>query len=296
VSQTDVLSSINRRLAALKDYELGQSCTQEKVGRECYHDCAPTRVQSKGRKPLFEELRHCHISCWDVVETVCRPVYGKLTAREPFAIEKGPSVTLKEPNWSSIPGEILGYRETYTNCTSAQQSITFKHLETVRVGSRVTKTSSLQNSEKIEAKVEFKFENVFGGGTSIGFSRQVTVTNVDEENHEESRTLDFTVPLIVPAMTRVVLDHAWIRRVVPIQYSGTVQLDAGVNANRAGISRISQVITAPADRTFPFSGSVTNTLLVEGETSTVGTDLTKQQCEKRPGFERTPEPYSGTVR
>jgi hypothetical protein len=216
---------------------------------------------------------------------------GKLTAVRSLLPESLPIAETKEPNWRDIPSEVIGYRETYTNCTSLEQSITFKHTETTRVGARVSKTKQIANTEKIDANLEFRYADVISGGVSVGFSKTITITDAAEESYEDNRTFDSTVPLRIAANTRVVMDHRWIRREVPIVFTGIITTDGAVAPNQEGIGRISQVLTNISDRKFEFAGVVTSSTLVEGDTTVRETRMNPNECARLPGFSRLPEHY-----
>jgi hypothetical protein len=223
-------------------------------------------------------------------------VNGKLQSIAPYTPEKDPEVTVTEPNWKAIPSEALGYRETYTNCTSLQQSITFKHTESSKIGSKVTKTASISNTEKIDAKIDFKFTDSFSSGLTASFSKTVTLTDTNEQNYEENKTLDFTIPLTIAPQTRVSMDHRWIRRETPIPFNGSVIIDSGIITNRENILRLSQALPSAADRIFNFAGFVTNSTLLEGETKVFETKLSSAECSSNPGFKMRPEVYREVIR
>lgn len=295
IEKTNVLESINQKLARLRDYQLSETCGQERTGRSCYREPCVTFTTSAVAKPLAQLERYCPHVCEDVYSNVCRKVTGKLTATLPFSIEAPPIVVVTEPNWKDIPSEVLGYRETYTNCTSLAQSIIFKHGETVRTGSKVSKTKAVGTTEKIDAKVDFKFTDSFGGGLSVGYSNTVTITDVDEQNQEQTKPLEMTIPLNIASGAKVVMDHKWIRREVPIPYRGTVTLDSSVGVNREGIARVSQVLSNTTERTFAFAGVIQHSTLLEGETRVIETKLSAPDCQANPGFRRVPEPYVGIM-
>lgn len=282
LEHTNVLQSINAKLASLRDYTLHQSCSRERVGRVCY------------REPCVFMPGVCPRICEDTFDTVCRNVSGKLTAAPRFTIEVPPSVVVEEPNWKDIPSEILGYRETYINCTSLEQSISFRHGETVRSGRKVSKTKSISTNDKIDVKVEYKLAKDLGPtvGGGYSYSKTVTITDLNEESEEETRPLEKVIPLDIASGTKVVMDHQWIRREVPIVYNGRVTLDAAIENNLEGIDRSSQVLTNAADRTFEFSGVIQHNLLLEGKTRVVETKMTEGECKANPGFHQAAEPYS----
>jgi hypothetical protein len=213
----------------------------------------------------------------------------------PFNPSAGPTVTTSEPNWASIPDEILGYRETYTNCTSLQQSATFKHTETTLIGNKISKTSTLKIGQELGAKIDYEYSDSLSGGLTYKFSQEISTSDTVEKTSQETKTFETTLPLLIAPNTKIVMDHYWVRREVSIPYSGTVTLDASIIQNLEGITSLSQLLTTPADRTFTFSGIVASAGLLEGNTAAVESRMTRQQCKTSPGFQRMPEPYSKIV-
>ena len=277
LEQTDVLVSINAKLATLPDQTLSESCSQVVTGREC-HEIGPG-CNMLASTSIVSRLGggSCRATCKDVVQRRCSPVIGKFTAAPPFTLASPVNTDVSEPNWKDIPSAILGYRERYTNCTSIQQSINFRHTETTKVGTRVSKTKSLKLGSSIGVKIDFKFFDV-GSSISVNFNREVTVSDVAEESQEETRSLEITVPLIVPPMTSLLMDHQWIRREVPIKFQGTVSLDAPLAPNLVGKTVISQVLPNITDRTFKFEGFVNSSYTAEGDTRVVETKLSQGIC------------------
>lgn len=295
LEHTNVLQSINAKLAGLRNYALRQTCSREQVGRECVGE--PCVLSSPAVAPSIrgpQLLCRSPRICYDTFETVCRNVNGKLTSSPSFTIEKPPSVVVEEPNWKDIPTEVLGYRETYINCTSLKQSISFRHGETVRTGRKASKTKAIATNDRIDVKVEYKLAKDLGPsiGGGYSYSKTVTITDLNEESEEETRPLEKVIPLDIASGTQVVMDHQWIRREVPILFNGRVTLDSAIEKNLEGIHRASQVLTNTADRTFEFSGVIQHNLLLEGKTRVVETKMTEDECKANPGFHHTSEPYS----
>jgi hypothetical protein len=300
IERTDVLTNVNTKLASLKDYQLAESCQERAVGRICYREpCVHSNPSTSGlgtTKPTGiapQGFANCPRRCDTEYKMVCTPVVGKLTAVAPVDVVGDPKVVITPPNWKDIPSSVLGYRETYVNCSSLQQTINFKHSESTRVGAKVSKQKTLSTTTKIDVKVDFNFFDLTKGELGVGFSQTVGVNDANEQSFEENRVLETNVPLAIAPMTRVVMDHYWLKREVPVAFSGTVVLDSPVQQNREGITRLSQVLVSESDRTFPFSGLIASTALAEGSTSVVETKLSQTQCSSTPGtFIRIPEPYS----
>lgn len=295
LEHTNVLQSINAKLAGLRDYALRKTCSRERVGRECRDESCGVFSSGESRD-IREQFLPCQNPrvCYDVFDTICRNVTGKLTSSPSFTIEIPPSVVVEEPNWKDIPTEILGYRETYINCTSLKQSISFRHGETVRTGRKASKTKAIATNDRIDVKVEYKLAKDLGPsiGGGYSYSKTVTITDLNEESEEETRPLEKVIPLDIASGTQVVMDHQWIRREVPIFFNGRVTLDSAIEKNLEGIHRASQVLKNTADRTFEFSGVIQHSLLLEGKTRVIETKMTEGECKANPGFHHTSEPYS----
>jgi hypothetical protein len=202
---------------------------------------------------------------------------GKLTASEPISAVGEPKVSISFPNWADIPSRILGYKVTYINCTPLEQGFTFEHTRQVKVGSKVTKTRTLQTNASIGAKVGFDF--IVKGETSISFSQTVGLNNAEEQNYESTETVRYANPIRVAAMGVTTTNHWWVHRTVPVRFSGTVELDTAIAPNAESIRTLSTVLPAPVDRVFDFAGVVENSDLVEALTAPVFKKLTDAECQ-----------------
>ena len=289
----DVASAVNAKLAALPDVRTGENCMRVEVGRECRLvgvGClaVPPKVILPMRGP------QCNSICDAKYETRCTPITGKFSALAPYYSAKPIVATIVEPNWQSIPSSVMGLKEEYINCGSLQQEITFRHTEVTRVGYRITKSKAVKTSNALglsmSTKVAFRFADVTTGIT-YNMTRDVTLTDGNEETEEITRTFDQSVPLKIAPMKRIVFDHFWIKRTVPIRYNGTVTVDAALATNAAGKSLLSEVLVSEADRTFPFEGEVAMSSLNNGQSRYLEYPLTAEQCLGKPQFDTLSSPY-----
>lgn len=284
LEQTNVLDVINQRLAKLQDFELGRQCRQVQDGQIC----RPIRtcvLSVPNKPPTMMSGMHCGETCLPRYKEVCTTVVGKLTATTPLLLQSEPQVAIKEPNWSDIPSQVLGYSETYENCSEREQSMTFRHTTATKVGSRIAKSKVLRTGETnalvINAKVTFKVADVggeAGGSSTRTVAHDVTVTDAEEQNVEQNVALEKTIPLFVPPMSHVTIAHSWVKREAPIPFQGFAVLDAPLTTNLSGKTFVSQVLPAQGDRTFPFEGTVHFAFTAEGKTSVVQRNLTPAQC------------------
>ncbi|WP_137917202.1 hypothetical protein [Hydrogenophaga sp. 2FB] len=202
---------------------------------------------------------------------------GKLTASDPVSVLGDPKVTIAFPNWADIPSRILGFKVTYVNCTPLEQSFTFEHTRQVRLGSKVTKTKTLQTNTSVNAKIGFDF--IVKGDSTISFSQTVGLNSAEEQNYEFTETIRYSNPVKAEAMGVTETNHWWVHRTVPVKFSGTVELDTAISSNAEGIRNLSAVFPSSADRVFDFAGVVDNSDLVEALTVPVYKKMTVAQCE-----------------
>lgn len=294
VQQTDVMANVNAKLASLRDHAIGQSCRSVESGQYCYlrpcvHAVPHKPEATTGILGVIPARMMCDV-CQPTYATECSPVMGKLTASEPVRVIGDPDVTISPPNWQEIPSRIFGYRETYRNCTPAEQGFTFQHAQVVTKGSKVTKTKTLSTTTKIDAKVSFEF--FFKGETSVGFSQTVGMNDVAEQNYQTQDTLTLTLPVRAAQMGVTTVDHWWLQRDVPVKFDGIATLDTAIAANRENIATLSQVFPDAVARAFPFSGYVTATELIEGQTNTTFSKLSEAQCTGQPRDRVIVEPKS----
>jgi hypothetical protein len=184
------------------------------------------------------------------------------------------------PSKNEVPVDYLTLTESYKNCSPEKGSFTFSHTLEQSVGLLVRKQKAIKTgtSYTIGAKASFKYGDVIGGETSgsVTISRDITVTDTRDEDYREKKTFSFTLPVTIPSQTQLSVTHEWIKRVVPVKYSGAVTLDGQLSTNREGIALISQVLPEKEKRTFEFEGTLEEALMFEGRT----TVLTKQMSEK----------------
>lgn len=285
VEQTNVLDVINQRLSKLPDFELGRQCRQVQDGQICRPIRTCVHRVPNQQTSVLSSLE-CGETCFPRYKEVCTTLVGKLTATTPLLLQSEPQVTIKDPNWSDIPSQVIGYREIYTNCSEIEQSRLFKHSSVTKEGTRISKTKVLRtgdtNALTVNAKVTFKIAEGIGGevggSTSRTVSHDFTVTDAGESNAEQTVNLEESFPLRIPAMAQMTIEHSWIRRETPIPFQGFVVLDAPLTTNLGGKTFASQVLPAQADRTFPFEGTVNFSFTADGKTSVVQRNLTPAQC------------------
>ena len=289
LEETDVLQAINSKLGSLPDIAVSQNCKTVVVGRHCEVGGSCSRF-TRPENPIalpstpVQDVMHggfCGISCYPVYGEQCSDVLGKAVAAYPLSVQEPPKVTISPPDWEALPTQILGNRHRYLNCTEVEQSATFSHSETTKVGITVNKSKVLRTSERnttnINAKVQFKAFDM-GGSSSREVTQEVSITDGSQQVNEETINLSQTLPLRVPAMSLVTFEHHWVRRAAPVSYTGTVVLDAPLMPNRAGKSRVVDLLPAAAERTFTFSGTVTSAFTTEGNTKVMQRKLSAADC------------------
>lgn len=254
-TQTNLRQIVAARLQSHRDFKLSTNCAQVKVGTRCSGP-PPGRENSAAD------------NCTDVYEQRCSTVVGKLSLGGPLLHHSDVDAVVSEPNWKAIPYSFLGWRETYTNCTSEKQSTTFTHTVKETVGHRATKIHTLETESGINASVSY---NYVPGTTSnatvaASFRQKVVVTDQREDSFGEERTFAQNFPLIVPAGRQIVMEHVWIRRELQVPFSGNVVVDAPIAPNMEGVNRLSQLFPSEADRRFQFSGFITDSDVRTGET------------------------------
>ncbi|SEB51247.1 hypothetical protein SAMN05519105_0585 [Rhodobacter sp. 24-YEA-8] len=282
----NVASSLSKELSSLKDFDISQSCRSEVVGERCEPDMTPCSDVTKNIGPavwLFACAPRQTI-CALVYGQVCYPVLGKLTIGGPLIVVSGPSVSIEEPNWEGIPAKIMGMREVYTNCTPRDQTFTYTHSERWITGARETKGRSLTvgREENVTVKTGAKYE-AYGFGVNgevqygIKWSSSSSSSSGEEFNHQSEVSDTRSMPVEVPQMSRLIIEHYWSQRVVPFRYKGSIVVDAPLSSNLSGKSLASQVLPEAA-RTFSFSGVISDSLIIEGNTFVASTELSNEFC------------------
>lgn len=289
VAQTNAEQILNQKLASLRDYHLGNSCTDVKVGSECY-GCDPCIVSTPAPLSILpkeiEPLRLCGpCICVPITERRCQKVVGKLALSGALDVEAGPTVKFEEPNWKDIPTEAKGLKATYKWCNPRDTKEIFTHAVREQVGAKVTKSRVVNTGKEITASVNASFSpgtvSGVGGGVSAGvkFSNSISVSSGEEQDFRKEESFSRTFEVPVPAMYETVVVHYWIKRLVPLKYSGTVQVNGKVVQNQEGVQLVSQVLPSVADRTFDFAGEVLDVSLYEGRAESYSRKLSEDECK-----------------
>ena len=146
-------------------------------------------------------------------------------------------------------------------------------------GAKVVKTKLIKTGQDLTANVGFEYKEV-KLGLATKFSREVSITDSKEENHQEERFYPYRETVRIPEMSLVVYSHEWAEKVVVVPYSGTVQIDGPVKPNKHGIKLLSEVLPTPVDRTFEFSGAVEDAQVFSGISLNDSRKLSKEECKK----------------
>lgn len=278
IETTNIRSVINEKIKS-PQHHVSDLCHQESAGRECFmppHDC--NFIPGHG---LSDKDFNCHPECKERYKNVCAPVNASLTVTGALVLETPPVVIVEKPNWNDIPSRALGLRVRYKNCTPVEQNASYMQTETVRVGARVVKTKSIDAGLDITATLEFDFFEK--AGLSVKYSSKTSITNSAEENSQKEQTETYTMPIKVPPMSEITVEHSYIEREIPVKYSGVVQIDAPVSSNQEGITLVSQIIPDKKDRQFTFSGYVVDSQFAESDVDVRSKKLTDSECESQPG-------------
>lgn len=285
IRQTDILVSINARLSQLRDYKIGQACTDVVVGQQCRNMKSVCSPDGGGANAAIMSLRdpgatpQCIVPiCIDIKEKRCSPVMGKLTATPDVRATGSISVDTESPNWNEVPISFYGLRATYVNCNPERQTMSFGHNKVMTVGERYTKTEAIKNGQSITVKVTGKYGDAFSAEAGATFSREVTITDQAEVNAQRQETFNYAETVNIPAMHRVVYTHEWVQKVARMPFSGTAVVDGSINDNLEGVAAISQVLGSSDDRAFAFSGVVEGTMVAQGLISNNAQPLTTEQC------------------
>lgn len=283
IERTNVLTVVNTKISPFI-FHIKDLCRNVKVAEECTHrlfgGIPGCPHELSGQKNESQKPMKCSGEpiCRSIFENQCSAVNSALTAVPPFIVEREPEVVVSEPNWKEIPDYYVGLKQSYRNCTKVQQSITYKHSASLKEGSRISKTKVLETTNGISAKLDFKFGDFGGAGVSTSLSTRVSITNIDEESNELVRAFEETLPLVIPARTKVTLNHFFIQRTVKVPFTGKVTLDSAVSENVSGIKLLSSILKDPKDRTFYFSGYVTDAMVHQTDTTVESKDLTEEEC------------------
>jgi hypothetical protein len=294
LTETDLLSVVNAKLAALPAAHLSDRCGQVPDGGQICHDhwypCvfSATKTQSLAPGDAVIQFQRCLESvCSPTYKNVCNPVMGTLTSNGVFVKETEAKVQIVEPNWDDIPTSFFGLKATYNNCNPKDQSFSFTQNVKLTVGSKLTKTQSIKSSQEISASVGFEYS--VKGSVAAKFSREINVGSAEEASDQTEQSFSYQETVNVPAMHRVVYTHEFAQKNVDIRYIGNIQVTGGVSPNLSGVQSLAEALPNPADRMFSFAGIVSNSTVYEGITNNNAVSLTDELCKDLDAT--TTEPY-----
>jgi hypothetical protein len=113
---------------------------------------------------------------------------------------------------------------------------------------------------------------------STSFSHKVTVTNSEEQSFQTEEVIGENTPVELPANSVNTFEETWIKREVPVKFTGQVILDGPVKANLENIRLISQVLPNAADRSAAFEGFVYNSVLYGAAIKNYSRTATAAEC------------------
>ena len=268
---TNIIQTINSKLATLRDYHLSDSCHEEHD--QCYGPPICTGINRD----------HCTnpvISCNS--RQVCQPVVGKLSVTGGLIASKGPVATLGKFDDNNIPTSVFTASAAYKNCSATSQSQTFTHTEQLQVGHTVTKTIALTTGSTMQVSLSGTLKLgkslTIGGRADRSVRETATITTADAETSTVTQIETATLPQIVPAMDFLLLTSTFVQYNINVPFSGTVSVDGQIAANLEGIGTLSQVLPTEADRTFDFAGVVTDTTGVNFQTQMAEKKLMAADC------------------
>ena len=289
----DLPAISNARLSQLRDFHLDESCGDVVVGRTCFR--TPPKCIPVSFNPLFPDVRiwnavvGCswypgHEICREQKSRQCSPVMGKLTIGNTVTIIGEPTAVYKTPTKAEVPISFLQVEETIDNCSPTESAYTFTHQENVSVGQVFKKSNVVRTGTTFSIKLGLK-AGVEGLGdvtaeTSIGASKDVTITDGEDLDLKTQETVTRMFPVKQAPYSISFLKHTFVKRVVPIPYSGKVLIDAPVNPNREGIVNLSQILSED-QRTFEFGGVIEDSSVSNGRFSIQSKVYTPEECDAK---------------
>ncbi len=292
----DVTPVINARLAELKDFHINDTCAQVPSGQQICRPgpCVPISGKDyfNGGQPKIVkisaayELARMMCSpteiCHEGTVEKCIPSMGKLSLGGAIVVQAQPRLAITPPSNKELPVDYLVLTESYKNCSPEKGNFTFSHTLEQSVGLLVRKQKAVKtgSSFTVSAKASFKYADMFGSeiAGSTNTSKEITITDLNEEDYREKKSFAFSLPVTIPSQTQLSVTHEWIKRLVPIKYVGTVVLDGQVASNRAGVTLISEALPEKEKRTFDFEGILEEALMFEGKTTVLTKPLSAEDC------------------
>jgi len=226
-------------------------------------------------------------TCFPKTREECSPVKGKLRVVGPVIVQRDPIVSVKEPNWDSIPFQAIGRQVSYLNCSPNEQTQTYSIQQEVVTGGRVQVQRTVTNASKFGVKVSYTYGlPATGAGTgelTASFENTISVQNLDEQSFQQKQTISESYPVSLPKNSVTTFTVKWRRVEAPIPFTGSVIADAAVTENLESIKLASQLLPDEKDRTLQFSGVIYNATVTSAEVINLSRPATVEDCKGNEG-------------
>lgn len=262
VTVEDVHAVINQRLSTKPDYYLEDvPSTKEEVVRTG-RECTDSKYMLFGHFMFLSRLLPKVISCDPTYETkkisTTTPRHGKLTISNENIVLVDTNINLGKID-KGLPKHVSQHWTVFPNCTSLTQA--FKDTLQMQVKDSIslseTKTISTTNNRNIELQSGGTISGLVSVGIRIGLSESKTIGNANQNAkvHEEAFPVSKDVSMSVRPMTLFKARITLTRFFGNIPYSGMATVDGSLNSNKAGLTKLSQVLSLE-ERTFPIEGNI----------------------------------------
>jgi hypothetical protein len=175
----------------------------------------------------------------------------------------------------TLPTNALIQRVDYVNCGEDPYSTGYTLQVTGTNESSVSKQHTVSLTSGVSVDNSFKVSSgIFGGSNDIKVSFSMTLSDQTTNTETHSTTVQQTWPanLTVGVGHAGHLDLLALQQTIQIPFSATVIVDGDLEDNISGLTKASQVLSE-ADRTLPFSGTITATGLSGAYTGNFATDI-----------------------
>lgn len=285
VTVEDVHAVINQRLSTKPDYYLEDvPSTKEEVVRTGER-CIDSKLMLFGHFMFLSRLLPKVISCHPTYETkkisTTTPRHGKLTISNENIVLVDTNINLGKFD-KGLPKHVSQHWTVYPNCTSTTH--TFKDTLQMQVKESIslseTKTISTTNNRHVELESRLFFNALSSVGIRIGLSESKTLgsANQNVKVHEENFAVSKEVNMIVRPMTLFKARIDLTRFFGNIPYSGMATVDGSLNSNKAGLTKLSQVLSLE-ERTFPIEGNISYAATSNTTIQNYERPLSAKECE-----------------
>lgn len=166
------------------------------------------------------------------------------------------NLAINEGEVTSLPDRVIVTTDELINCAktpfTAQRTLT----QNVQTGYAVTVTRTVATTNTYAANFSVKLPGDLTVGGSASIATQVSSASANQQSRSETTTQSQSVSLTVPPATKLRVEYRTLVRKLRFPFGADVLVDGPLDANQSSVTRASDLLKDPKDRTFGLEGYV----------------------------------------